>query len=196
MTFSQVNQVKNSGINQMQRFAIKKLPLNLSSMVKKVENPMGIRPELGEFEIMAESIEGARELAKGRVDPNEPNMICPWRDDTKTFVATSGKDREFVHPVTLYKYNGKNFDESIGNCHCDQPSSGKFMRKDDAKADYTKHKLLADEKIEKALELLDNMNSLGVSIDHHMEGDTHGIYEDYMYLEVTSGAYTFQVEYR
>jgi len=39
------------------------------------------------------------------------------------------------------------------------------------------------------------MNELGVSIDYHMEGDTHGIYEDYLFLEVTEGPYNFTVMY-
>lgn len=179
----------------MQRFAIKKLPLNVSSMVKKIKDPMSIRPELGEFEVEAESIEAARELAKTRVNSDEPNMICPWRDKTQNFVAGISKNREFVHAIVLYKYNGKSFDESIGNCHCDQPTSGNFMSKGDAKVDYLEHKRLADEKIEEALKHLKAMNALGVSIDYYMKGDTHGIYEDYMCLEVTEGAYTFRVKY-
>lgn len=179
----------------MQRFAIKKLPLNVSSMVNKIDNPMSIRSELGEFEIEAESIEAARELAKSRVSSDEPNMICPWRDKTKCFVAYSGKNREFVHPIVLYKYNGKNFEESIGNCHRDQPKSGKFMSKDSAKADYLTHKEIADKKIEAALMHLKAMNDLGVTIDYCMDGDTHGIYEDYMYLSVSVGAYSFEVKY-
>lgn len=179
-----------------QRFAIKKLPLNVSGMVSKVENPMSIRAELGEFEVEAESIEEARELAKKRVNANEPNMICPWREKNKSFIASSGKSREFVHQVKLYKCTGKTFVEHTGNCHRDQPSAGKFMLKKDAKADYIKHKSLADKKIEAAQAHLAAMSELGVSIDYHMEGDTHGIYEDYMYLEVTEGAYSFQVVYR
>ena len=179
----------------MQRFAIKKLPLNVSSMVKKVENPMSVRPELGEFEIEAESIEDARAIAKTRVSSDEPNMICPWREKTNNFIAGTGKNKEFVHPIVLYKYNGKSFNEFIGNCHRDQPTSGKFMSKDDAKADYLAHKSLADKKFEAALTHLKAMNELGVSIDYYMEGDTHGIYEDYMYLEVTEGSYYFRVKY-
>jgi hypothetical protein len=177
----------------MPLFAIKKLPLNMSGMVTKIENPMSTRTELGEFEVEAESIEAARELAKSRVSPDEPNMICPWRDKTNCFTVSA--NREFVHPITLYSYNGKGFNEFVGNCHCDQPLSGKFMSKNDAKADYLAHKCLADKKIDAALTHLKAMNDLGVSIDYHMDGDTHGIYEDYMYLEVNEGPYCFVVKY-
>ena len=180
----------------MSLFAIKKLPLNTSSMVKKVKNPMSTRTELGEFEVEADSIEHARAIAKTRVSPIEPNMICPWREETKCFTIGGGRDREFVHPIVLYKYNGESYNESKGNCHRDQPKSGQFMSKSDAKADYLKHKALADEKLDKALEHLKAMNELGVSVDYHMDGDTHGIYEDYMYLEVTVGAYTFMEKYK
>lgn len=179
----------------MPRFAIKKLPLNMSSMVKKIENPMSTRTELGEFEVEAKSIEHARAFAKDRVSPNEPHMICPWREKNKCFTMGAGRDRDFVHPVVLYKYNGKSFSEFKGNCHRDQPKSGRFMSKSDAKADYLKHKALADEKLNKALDHLKAMNELGVTIDYHMDGDTHGIYEDYMYLEVTEGAYNFTIKY-
>lgn len=178
-----------------QRFAIKKIPLNVSGMVSKVENPMSIRTDLGEFEVEAESIEEAREIAKKRVNANEPNMICPWRKKNNNFIASSGINREFVHQITLYKYTGKTFVEHTGTCHCDQPNAGRFMKKSDAKADYLKHKSLADKKIEAAQAHLEAMNKLGVSIDYCMDGDTHGIYEDYMYLEVIEGAYTFQVKY-
>lgn len=181
----------------MSRFAIKKLPLNLSTMYQKIDNPMGVRPELGEFEIEAESIEDARLLAQPRVSANEPNMICPFSEKVNGFIAATGKTREsmYVHPIVLYRYNGKSFNESMGKCHRDQPASGNFMSKDDAKADYLAHKLLADKKIEAALAHLKSMNELGVSIDYCIDGDTHGIYEQYMYLEVTEGAYSFRVEY-
>jgi len=179
----------------MPRFAIKQLPLNMSSMYKKVVNPMSIRADIGEFEIEAESIEDARTLAKSRVSPDEPNMISPWREKTQCFTVGASKDRDFVHPIALFKYNGKSFNEFKGNCHRDQPKSGRFMSKGDAKADYLKHEALADEKIDAALTLLKAMNALGVSIDYHMEGDTHGIHEDYMYLEVTEGSYNFRVKY-
>lgn len=179
----------------MPRYAIKKLPLNVSSMVKKVANPMSIRTELGEFEIEANSVEEARTLAASQVSPNEPHMICPWRDKTKCFTTGEGKDRDFVHPIALFKYNGTDFKEFIGNCHNDQPKCGKFMSKGDAKEDYLKHKVVAEQKIEAALTHLKAMNELGVSIDYHMEGDTHGIYEEYMYLEVNEGPYNFKFEY-
>jgi hypothetical protein len=179
----------------MPRFAIKKPPLNMSSMVKKVVNPMSIRADLGEFEVETESIQDARTLAGTRVSPDEPHMICPWRERTQCFTLGAGKDKEFVHPIVLFKYNGKSFNEFKGNCHSDQPKSGKFMSKDDAKADYLEHKVLADEKFDTALTHLKSMNALGVSIDYYMEGDTHGIYEHYMYLEVIEGPYNFRVEY-
>jgi hypothetical protein len=180
----------------MPRFAIKKIPLNMSGMVKKIVNPMSVRADIGEFEVEAESIEDARKLAGTRVSPDEANMICPWRDKTQCFTLGAGKDREFVHPITLFKYNGKSFNEFKGNCHRDQPKSGKFMSKGDAKADYLKHKALADGKIDAALTHLKAMNALGVSIDYHMEGDTHGIHDDYMYLEIIEGPYNFIVEYK
>lgn len=167
----------------------------MSSMNKKVVNPMSIRAELGEFEVEAESIEDARKLAGTSVSPDEPNMICPWREKTQGFMSRSGIDRDFVHPTALFKYNGESFNEFKGSCHRDQPKSGKFMSKGDAKADYLKHKALADEKIDAALTHLKAINALGVSIDYHMEGDTHGIYEDYMYLEIIEGAYSFRVKY-
>lgn len=175
----------------MARFAIKKLPLNLSTMAQKVLNPMSIRPELGEFEVEADSIEHARELAKSRVRADEPNMISPWREKTKCFTVGMTKDREFVHPIPLYKYDGKSFTEVKGNCHRDQPKSGAFMSKSDAKADYLAHKAVAVEKMDKALSHLDALKALGVTIDYHMEGDTHGIYEDYLFIEVTEGPYRF-----
>lgn len=179
----------------MARFAIKKLPLNLSSMYHKVDNPMSTRVELGEFELDADSIEHARELAQSRVPSNEPNIICPWREKTGCFVASADRNRTFVHPTTLFKYDGKRFEEVQGNCERDQPKSGAFMSKEDAKADYLSHKAVADEKITAALAHLKAMEALGVSIDYCMEGDTHGIYEDYMYLEVTEGPYQFTVKY-
>lgn len=179
----------------MARFAIKKLPLNLSSMYNKIENPMSIRVELGEFEVEADSIEHAREIAKTRVRSDEPNMISPWREKAQCFTVGISKHREFVHSTTLYKYDGKRFTELQGNCHRDQPKSGAFMSKEDAKADYLAHKAVADKKIETALTHLKAMNELGVSIDYHMEGDTHGIYEDYLFLEVTEGPYIFTVMY-
>ena len=179
----------------MQRFAIKKLPLNVSSIVKKIENPMSIRPELGEFEVEAETIDDARAIAKSLVSSDVPNIICPWREKTNNFISGAVKSREFVHPITLYKYDGKSFNELVGSCHRDQSISGNFMSKDDAKADYLAHKCLADKKIEAAFAHLKAMNEIGVSIDYHMEGDTHGIYEDYMYLEVSEGAYNFIAKY-
>lgn len=178
----------------MARFAIKKLPLNLSSMYDKVDDPMSTREELGEFELDADSIEHARELAKSRVPSDVPNMICPWREKTGSFVASADRNRAFVHPTTLFKYDGKRFEEVQGNCQRDQPKSGAFMSKEDAKADYLAHKVVADEKLGKALEHLKAMEALGVSIDYYMEGDTHGIF-DYMYLEVTEGPYQFTVKY-
>jgi hypothetical protein len=39
------------------------------------------------------------------------------------------------------------------------------------------------------------MNALGVTIDYHMEGDTHGIHEDYMYISVNEGPYHFTLKY-
>ena len=179
----------------MARFAIKKLPLNLSSMYDKVDNPMSTREELGEFELEADSIEHARELAKSRVPSDEPNIICPWREKTGSFVASAERSRAFVHPTTLFKYDGKRFEEVHDNCQRDQPKSGDFMSKEDAQADYLAHKVVADEKIGKALGHLKAMEALGVSIDYHMEGDTHGIYDEFMYLEVTEGPYQFTVKY-
>jgi hypothetical protein len=164
-------------------------------MAKKVENPMSIRPDLGEFEVEVESIEDARMLAENRVSSDEPNIICPWRERINNFMSSTGKNREFVHPIVLYKYDGKDFKEFIGNCHRDQPTDGRFMSKNHAKSDYLAHKRLADKKIEVALAHLKAMNELGVSIDYYMEGDTHGIYEDYMYLEVTEGPYRFRDNY-
>lgn len=175
-------------------FAIKKLPLNVSSMHNTIENRMSTRTELGEFEIEAESIEDARALVKSRVSTDEPHLICPWRENTKCFIPLMGKNKEFVHPIVLYKYNGKNFNEFIGGCHRDQAAGGRFMSKDNAKADYLEHKSLADKKIEVALTHLKAMSDLGVSIDYYMDGDTHGIHEDYMYLEVTEGPYNFIVK--
>jgi hypothetical protein len=179
----------------MPRFAIKKLPLNMSSMVKKLANPMSTRSDLGEFEVEAGSIEDARTLAKTRVSDDEPNMICPWREKTQGFTVGSGKDRDFVHPAALFKYNGKSFNEFKGNCLRDQPTSGKFMSKADAKAHYLELKILADEKLDAALTHLKAMNALGVTIDYHMEGDTHGIHEDYMYISVNEGPYHFTLKY-
>jgi hypothetical protein len=178
----------------MPRFAIKKLPLNLSSMGNKIENPMSIRPELGEFEVEADSIDDARENAKGRVSPNEPNMICPWRDDVRNFTIGAKRERDFVHPTLLYKYNGSRFVEHTGKCQCDLPKSGLFMSKKDAKADYLAHQAVANKKLEAALEQIKSMKALGVSLDYHFSGDTHGINDEYMYLEVTEGAHQFMVK--
>jgi len=69
------------------------------------------------------------------------------------------------------------------------------LTKEDAKADYEAHEQRAQAKFDKALEHLGAMNALGVTIDYHMDGDTHGIYEDYMYLEVQEGPYTFEYRY-
>lgn len=179
----------------MPLFAIKKLPLNTSSMVKKIDNPMSTRTEIGEFEVEAGSIEEVREIAKNRVSSTEPHMICPWRDETKCFTVGAGRERDFVHPIILYRYNGSSYAEIMGKCHKDLPKSGCFMSKIDAKKDYLKHKALADEKLRLALEHLQSMKNLGVSIDYTIEGDTHGIHEDFMYLEVTEGAYNFTIKY-
>lgn len=168
----------------MALFAIKALPLNLS--------PMTLRPELGEIEIDTDTLEKARDIAQSRVPSDKPFMICPWRETTKCFTVG---DREFVFPSMLYRYNGKDFDVHQGKCLSDSPASGQFLNKNDAKRDYDKHAKLAQDKFDKALAHLKAMEALGVSIDYHMAGDTHGIYEDYMYLEVQEGPYTFEYRY-
>ena len=168
----------------------------MSSMVKKIDSPMSTRTEIGEFEVEAESIEEVREIAKNRVSSTEPHMICPWREKNKCFTIGTGGEREFVHPIILYRYNGSSYAEIKGKCHKDLPKSGCFMSKSDAKEDYLKHEALANEKLELALEHLQAMSNLGVSIDYSIEGDTHGIHEEFMYLEVTVGPYTFMEKYK
>ncbi len=176
----------------MARFAIKALPINVATLGNPVENSMSLRPELGEFEIEADSIEQARDAAQARVPSDKPFMICPWREKTACF--TLG-DRQYVYPTTLYRYNGKDFKTAQGKCLSDSPKSGQFLTKEDAKADYEAHEQRAQAKFDKALEHLEAMNALGVTIDYHMDGDTHGIYEDYMYLEVKEGPYSFEYRY-
>jgi hypothetical protein len=68
-----------------------------------------------------------------------------------------------------------------------------FKSEEDALADYKKHEAVAKLKLgaaEKALnELQEKFNAL---IYFNLEGDTHGIYNEYMYIEVTEGNYTFK----
>jgi len=173
----------------MKTYAIKKLPLNLSGMYKKVENPMSTRHDIGEFEINAESADEARQIASTMVSDSEPNMICEWSEKHGRFIRSH--KREFVHPTPFFKFNGRTFTETIEPSKRGQPKSGKFLTKEEAENDYVKHKKVADKKITEALEHLEAIDGLGVSLDYHMDGDTHGIYEDYMYLEIIEGSHIF-----
>ncbi|NKC01835.1 MAG: hypothetical protein GKR90_25505 [Pseudomonadales bacterium] len=150
---------------------------------------MSIRSVLGEFEVDAETLEEARTIASTMVNASEPALICQWSEPRSRFLYS--RDSEFVHPTTLFRYDGEEFVESCERCRRDLPKSGKFLNKSDARSDYRKHKDLADKKIGEALDHLDALENLGVSLGHQMLGDTYGIYEDYMYLQVKEGAYTF-----
>ena len=156
---------------------------------------MSIRHELGEFEVNADTIEQARTAAQKRINSDTIALICPWNEKVRHFVVTSFKNKEYVHPITLYKYDGKTFSEIIGGSNRDRPKSGYFRNKDAARADYETHLRNANKRFDAALAHLKAINALGVNIDYCMEGDTHGIYEDYMYLEVTEGAYVFEYRY-
>ena len=177
----------------MPRFAIKRLPLNLSCSTEPASKAMCIRPELGEFEVEADSMEDARLEAAPRVPADVPHMICPWNESHQKFTRAPSASRgnDFVHTAILYRYYGKDFEEFEGRCQKDLPKAGQFLNKDDAKADYLSHEAIADKKLEKALEHLKAIEALGVVIDHRIEGDSHGIDDNGTHLEVVQGPYVF-----
>ncbi len=177
----------------MPRFAIKRLPLNLSCSTEPASKAMCIRPELGEFELEADSMEDARLEAAPRVPADVPHMICPWNESHQKFTRapSSSRGNDFVHTAILYRCYGNGFEEFVARCQKDSPQSGRFLSKDDAKADYLAHKSIADKKLEQAFEHLSAIEALGVVIDHSVEGDTHGLVDNGTYLELEQGPYVF-----
>jgi hypothetical protein len=69
---------------------------------------------------------------------------------------------------------------------------GWFETKEEASAHFAKARTLAEEKAKEILQELKWLqNKLGFSIAYQMIGDTHGIYEDYLYLEIKMEGYEF-----
>jgi len=169
------------------KYVIKKQPLNFSIQVDA---------KRGEFEIEAANIDEARTKAKRIIcDPVEWALIAPWFEEYNKYCAPPNNAKEYVNATTLYKYLGKGekYQEYISPRNKQYPENGKFFNPADAKRDYLKHKALADKEldfIEDHLNLLEQ--ETGVRVDYHIDGDTYGIYEEHLYLEVTKGAYTFK----
>ena len=165
------------------RYAIKKQPLDFSIQINK---------ERGEFEIEADNIDDARTKAKKIIDdPAICACIFAWSDKFNKYCNSSNK--EYVNATTLYKYDGEKYEQHVSPFEMQYPGRGKFFNKEDARQDYLKYKLLADKELNF---VEDQLNSLerktGVRVDYYIDGDTHGIHEEYLYLEVTKGAYRFE----
>lgn len=110
----------------------------------------------------------------------------------------------------IIKQNGRNLGEAIVMefwrvCRLDGKAKKKtfnhtarttwFLTKRDAEADYSQHKKPAELRLDEIeSKIRELQKSLKFNIDYHMAGDTHGIYEDYQYISVTEGGYSFARE--
>lgn len=68
-----------------------------------------------------------------------------------------------------------------------------FLTKEEAIADRNKHKAHAENRLKLAEEAINEvLHEEGVSLGYVMEGDTYGIYNDYMYVSVVVNGYFFK----
>lgn len=111
----------------------------------------------------------------------------------------------------IVRHNGRNIAEAIVvdlyRCHgSETPSKTTFnsmakMRNyfatpEEAAADYRSHKAEAKKRLDAIEQRLNALcEELAFDIDYVMDGDTHGIYEDYLYISVDISGYSYKREY-
>lgn len=72
-------------------------------------------------------------------------------------------------------------------------TSSWFSSKELAEADYLHYQKSASKRLDEAEAAICKLKrSLGFSIDYAVEGDTHGIHEDYLFIEVSEGGYQYR----
>lgn len=90
-----------------------------------------------------------------------------------------------THSDTATKTEVKRYRDMSGSRLFDSPA--------EALADRKKHESEANAKLDVAeAEFNALMNTHNVTISYSMQGDTHGIYEDYMYISVEVSGYYFE----
>lgn len=73
--------------------------------------------------------------------------------------------------------------------------ANEFLTKKEALTDINKYKAIADQKYKSFYPILEQLtNDNGFTINYIMDGDTHGIYEDYQYIAIEVNNYIFQYE--
>ena len=134
---------------------------------------------------VGDTVEEVQRWAQGRVDLNSRWII-------KEGFSNVGD----VTNITLYKgcSNRKGYQEKIFYSRKGQESLGWFLTIEAARRSYLAHKVLADKRLKGAAQaLMDLEEKYGCTIDYMIDGDTHGIYEDFMYIQLTEGPYEFSL---
>lgn len=128
----------------------------------------------------ADSLESARDWAKANLDTSTRWIV-------KLDGQNVGEAFIFTHYSCTYSDKVQSYTRNSW------PKSGLFETKEAALADRNKHRAEAASRLELAEQAINKeLRALGVSLSYEMQGDTHGIYEDYMYLEVRVENYYFR----
>lgn len=132
-------------------------------------------------EIEANSVEEVRQWAKENIDTKSRWII---KLDGRNIGEAIILDMWLV-----IDHNGKPCKRTFNSASA---ASGWFPTKELALKDYNRHKGAAKKRLDEIeVKLQALKKSLGFQIDYQMYGDTHGIYEDYQYISVVEGGYTY-----
>jgi hypothetical protein len=132
-------------------------------------------------EIMASDMTEVREWALNNIDTT-----------TRWIIKLDGKNIGEAIIVELWRVMGRGGKATKQIFNYIKPMSSWFNSKKEAEDDYNRHKeavaLRLDEIEQKIAEL---QKALKFEIECHIDGDTHGIHEEYQYINVTECGYEY-----
>lgn len=134
------------------------------------------------IDVPASSIDEVRSFALGKVDTS-----------TRWVIKLDGRTLADAIEVVRYRYDdatgkpvGKTFNSTA-------PRAGYFETPEEAVADYRCHLAEASRRLDVIVQRVrDLQKELSFDLNYTMQGDTHGIYEDYQYVSVTIGGYAYR----
>lgn len=105
------------------------------------------------------------------------------------------KEAKTYYKVYHYTYLDREKPTKVYKRECNYPLKGWFLSEEEALAHYAWSRKEAVEKLAKALEEIQAVQSRhGVEIGLNVEGDTYGIKREYVYVSVNVDGYIFERE--
>ena len=133
------------------------------------------------IDIKANDIDEVRVWAMANIDTS-----------TRWVVKLDGLNIGEAIVVDLWRVLGREGKATKKTFNSNPERTGWFNSKQEAEADYLNHKPAADLRLDviegKITELQEALN---FELEYHIDGDTHGIHEEYQYISVTESMYEY-----